>query len=240
MTPDTRSSRTSTELDGDPPSPRPPRPLPGLGMGCGDCGVAGLRRVSEPVRLDRADLRLRLELAEWLAKIARHVAGDEYADGPMTRAAVVLWGPDGPTATWHGRLTAPELERDISRAIREQTQPEGQRPSDFAIQRDEHDAKEAAAAPFLCSRLGGCGRRFKTERGRQGHEAFAERARAQYAAVEAEYPLHDERGCWLSKGSSHCRCGLWPPDKRRPHDDYSHRERPAQRPAALQVLSTSP
>lgn len=187
----------------------------------GGAPASGDGAVSEPSRLKGPDLRMRLETAEWLVNVARETAADNLEGGPFTRALVVLWGPDGPVAYWHGRLSAREVEGGTMRAIRERTQPEGLRPSDFAASREAHAQKEAAAKPYECRRFGGCGKRFPTERGRDAHEAAAERARAAQAGEEAEYPLH-RTGCWIPQGGSHCVCGLWPVDRRRASGDWVH------------------
>jgi hypothetical protein len=190
--------------------------------------TAELRRIAP------ADQRLRVKLGEWLARIGGNVAGDLLEDGPFTRGLVVLWGPDGPVATWMGRLTQDELYRDTSSVLRELIEPEGMRPSDYREERHKAEEAEEAANPFVCRRKGGCGMRFATERGRDSHERLAERVQAAEDAIPLE---GHQMGCPAIQGGTFCRCGIWPHDRRTRSDwRHQHLERPQAPPPPLQLI----
>lgn len=204
--------------------------------------------MSEPRRLSSATARVTQEvssLARWLRECSATTASvltdpsRGYVDGPSepVGAILILIGSDGEAVAYWHNTTKRQLRR-ADAAIRERTEPEGSRPSDYHADHAAARAAEAAAKPYPCTRKGGCGLRFPTERGRVSHEQAAERAAKAQVLIEAERPSHAERGCYFGRGGS-CGCGLRPANYRGPLRDWRHEHliepvtRPYLQPVAL-------
>lgn len=137
--------------------------------------------MSDPRRLPTSvdyELKQRLRLGDWFAEMARNIAGDAYLAGPMTKALVVMWGPDGPHVAWHGRLTKEELVGQARRVVSAAIDPDNEArlvawEADEQAKRAEYDARA-----FVCYLNSACGERFATERGLLGHQRAAIRRRS--------------------------------------------------------------